>query len=429
MIDTIKPMGLDLSKDLHGHVRVELHDRWTGRVVDSQEKDNLVTDAMQKVAMTQAWTNNNTGLQNPMFQDVLPLHSKGLGGLLLFNGTLTESASNVALPSTARLVGFAGQTADTANALKGSYNAQESIYTSTGFSTVWDFLTSQANGTIASLARTSYGFISSAHFLATAAFGYGNDASTTPGSVAYLGYDETNKYLYVALTNAATIGGVVYPTSNIYRVKAEINEIGLWSYLHPISQWTLIKSLTSSDGTTSAASYVYDPYENNFVYANGTTLHLIAMDGTHTTKNLAGTSGGWLCVTENYYWRAGTGSPDAAVYCIEKANTANVQAFNDTGSRSIRALKNDMVVTWGGGSQFYPQSALVQYRYPDGTIIDVPDTLGSYVSQINRIGSFWSAGGTLFIPTAYLGTIANLDSPVTKSSSQTMKIIYTLTEA
>ena len=53
--DTLNPMELDLTRNLHGHVRVELRDRWTGRIVDSQEKDNLVTDAVQNMMLTSLW--------------------------------------------------------------------------------------------------------------------------------------------------------------------------------------------------------------------------------------------------------------------------------------------------------------------------------------------------------------------------------------
>ena len=430
MIDTINPMNFDITKNLHGHVRVETRDRWTGRVVDSQEKDNLVTNALQKFVSACAWIVSGTGA-TAMSAELLPFYSKALGGLFLFNGTLTESASNIGFPSNVNLVGFAGQDTDSSNTLKGNLNPSESVYTSTGFTTTWDFLTSQANGTIASLARSSWAVggltpVQSFDCFMPSSFSYtfGSNTTTTPTSnVVYLGYDSTNKYLYLGLSSAATIGGVIYPTSNIYRVKADFDNVSLLqSYLPPASRWTLVKSLTSSDGSASSTNFVYDEYENNFIYANGTTLHIVAMDGTHTTKTLTGTSGN-LRATENYYWRA---SGDT-VYCIDKTNVSNVETTTYSGTIvNIIPYNNDIVFVIGGNSYNYMPTKLL---YPNGTIIDFGYSGKNSGDNFRLVGRFCANGTTLRLPSFYLGTIANLDSPVTKTSSQTMKITYTLAEA
>lgn len=430
MIDTINPMNFDLTKNLHGHVRVETRDRWTGRVIDSQEKDNLVTNALQKFVSACAWIVSGTGA-TAMSAELLPFYSKALGGLFLFSGTLTESASNIGFPSNVNLVGFAAQSTDSSSTLKGNLNPSESVFTSTGFTTTWDFLTSQANGTIASLARSSWavgGLTSTQGFdcfmPSSFVFTYGSDTTTTPTSnVVYLGYDSTNKYLYLGLSSAATIGGVTYPTSNIYRVKADFDNVSLLqSYLPPASRWTLVKSLTSSDGSASSTAFVYDEYENNFIYANGTTLHIVAMDGTHTTKTLTGTSGN-LRATENYYWRA---SGDT-VYCIDKTNVSNVETTTYSGTIvNIIPYNNDIVFVVGGNSYNYMPTKLL---YPNGTIIDFGYPAKNNGDNFRLVGRFYTNGTTLKLPSFYLGTIANLDSPVTKTSSQTMKITYTLTEA
>lgn len=426
MTDTFKPMDIDLMKDLHGHVRVELRDRWTGRVVDSQEKDNLVTNALQALVAAQAWMGGNNNVPSPLFADICPIWSKGLGGLLLFDGTLTEAATNIGFPSSVKLIGCAGQTSDNANIIKGSLNPQESVYTSTGFTSVWDFGTTQANGTIASLARTSHRFISSALSQQRGGFTYGSDTSVTPTSVAYLGYDKTNAYLYLGLTSAATIGGVTYPRTNIYRVKAAFDSVGLLqSYLPPISLWTSVKTLSSSDGSANASDFVYDEYENNFVYATGTTIHLVAMDGTHTTKTAAGTSGN-IVATENYYWRYTQDN----IYCIQKSNPANVQTYSIGAGYNgmLLPITGDVVATCGGLNNTPVAFSIV---YPDGTSIAIPEASTAFgtTGHAARIAQFIAVSNSFALPTLYLGTIANLDSPVTKSSSQTMKIIYTLTEA
>lgn len=430
MNDIIKPFDIDLTKKLHGHVRVETRSRWTGRVVDSQEKDNLITNACQLMLQTYPWYVATSTIYTGMANVWTPIYEKLLGGIMLFDNTLTEQASNIAFPASAKLVGLAGQTANADNVFMGSYNANESVPISNGFTTVWDFLTSQANGTIASLARTSAKVVKApfGRFSSSQYFNYSIGVSEPPAftnNYCWLGYDETNKYLYLALRSAKTINGVSYPTSKIYRLKQDLSKITLRNVMPPADQLDVVKTLTSSDGTANAYLFLYDKYDNCFLYATGTTLHIIsATDGTHTTKTLTGTSGNGFCVSENYYWRS-TGS---VVYRISKTNTANVETYTVASSSYLVPTDNDVIFTSGGS-----QTNLV---YPDGTIkqaLLVTET--NVTANILQVGQFYNyyQGQTyqhyLNATEHYLGTIANLDSPVTKTSSQTMKITYTLTEA
>ncbi len=426
--DTINPMGLDLTKNLHGHVRVELRDRWTGRVVDSQEKDNLVTNAVQEAMQSMPLA---TGINSVYAW--LPIFSAALGGLFLFDGTLTESVTNTSFPSSVKMVAYAGQGANSTAANQGSYNANESSYTSNGFISTWDFLTSQANGTIASLARTSSMFVNAPCFayVGTDSFAVVSIRSTNQlGSYCnVIGYDETNHYVYIAVTAQRTEDGLTFYPSNIYRAKFNFAKVGVNYPPLFAPQLTSIKTLTSSDGSASAYNYAYDRYNNEFVYITGTTIHIVATDGTHTTKTATGTSGTAFAITENYYWRA-TGS---VVYRISKSNTSSVESISVTGGNHITPFDNDCVYTYSDG---FNSCSLV---YPDGTVMPLPastiSTAPQYAkSDYKSIGrTFYDSRGVssmnLRPSTHYLGTIANLDSPVTKTSSQTMKITYTLTEA
>lgn len=416
MIDMYRPIDFDLAKRLHGHVRVETRDRWTGRVVDSQEKENLVTDAGSKMIQTMQFMSGASSNYS-----WLPVYSKLLGGLMLFDNTLTENASNIYFPSSAKLLGYAGQDADSSNALCGSYNTQESVFTSNGFTTVWDFLTSQANGTIASIARTSQMMKNNP------CFGYSyNSCGLTGPSVSFypciLGYDESNHIMYFAALQASTQSGVSFTTDKIYKQKIFLDKIGLISPLIA-EKAEVVKTLSSSDGSAYAYNWVYDKYDNNFVYITGTTIHLVAMDGTHTTKTATGVSGTHFAVTENYYWVV----YGATLYRIQKSNTANIQTYTVQGN-NIAPSDGDVIFAWAnyGGN--------TSLLYPDGTIKTLPATSGGGTTMTNDykdIGLFYSARGAAsnFVLCNYLGTIANLDSAVTKTSSQTMKITYTLTEA
>lgn len=418
--DKIRPMEFNLAKNLHGHVRVETRDRWTGRVVDSQEKDNLVTNAVQKMLLTTAFS------QYGMAANWTPIYAKILGGVFLFDGALTESADNIKFPSNVKLVAYAGQVSNTDEAIGGSLNGEESVPTANGFTTVWDFATSQANGTIASLARTSYAFNISPAF-SSAVFNYGLGTSAPNGYTYYLGYDDTNKCIYFA-TGSSSVASL----STIYKHKQDFSKIRLYNQMPPASEWEAFKVVAASDGSNQARYWTYDAYSNNFVYPTaGATIHILDINGSHSTISPSGTSGQIFAVTENYYWRTpGNGT----LYRIEKANPANVQSIAITVN-NLAPGDNDIVFGMTAGS------GLITYIiYPDGTIKEKKNLYSGFnSSSYRRFGPFYaqsqtggsgaSGANSLLACSNYLGTIANLDSPVTKSSSQTMKITYTLTEA
>ena len=448
MNDIIMPSGFDLTKNLHGHVRVETRSRWTGKVIDSQEKENLVTNAVAKIYKAARLEGKS------MWGWLTPIYAKALGGLLLFDNTLTESADNIKFPGVSKLVGFAGQDADTTHAMAGSYNASESTVLSNGFTTVWDFLTSQANGTISALARTSYYFAKAGISGAEnpSPFYTSNLGPYTWGSpLQVLGYDATNKLIYLALSSQQTYNGVTYPTNKIYKTHCDFETqplLNMYLVSNP-DKWTEVTTVSSStDGTNNAYQFTYDPYSDNFYYGVSTTtrkIYIISTSGTRSSITVPANISSYyaLVATENYYWYIGSSS---TIYQIKKSNPSDSNSVVPSFSPSrIVALADDCV--WIGGSNSSYQRALI---YADLTVLVVelsanitayeiltptnssnngrpPMLLGDYfgVCHANQSGT----AAQPFPITSYLGTIANLDSPVTKTSSQTMKITYTLTEA
>lgn len=131
---------------IKGHVKIDLHNHNSG-FTERIEQDNLVTDAVGILASVYAGAG--------MTDKIMPLATKALGGLMLFDGALAEEKSNIHFPGDVHLTGFAGQWLNTSNIFCGSINTQETHVTDTGFETVWDFSTSQANGTIASMSLTA----------------------------------------------------------------------------------------------------------------------------------------------------------------------------------------------------------------------------------------------------------------------------------
>lgn len=112
--------------------------------------DNMITNAVNDLCMSQRGematilkiVNNGDSYAQALF-----------GGLLLFDETLDTDANNYFLP-TVKCTGYASQDAYAGlDTCRGSFNASEGGVQSDGsYKFVWDFATSQANGTIKSLA-------------------------------------------------------------------------------------------------------------------------------------------------------------------------------------------------------------------------------------------------------------------------------------
>lgn len=112
------------------------------------EEENLITNALDKLI------NIEMALNHAPNTRLLPIATNALGGIMLFDGALTEDPDNIHFPAEAHLVGYANQAVNTVDKFRGSYNSIESGKTMTGFTSVWDFGTTQANGTIKAIART-----------------------------------------------------------------------------------------------------------------------------------------------------------------------------------------------------------------------------------------------------------------------------------
>lgn len=138
---------------LKGHTKIELKDVETGEV-KVYEDDNMFTNAIGKMVDFIAKHNGLNAL------NLFTTHFNLLGGLVLYDSTITESADQVWLPSGVSPVGY-GIVGDT-NSFSGItqwgiYNAQESdTSAATTKKMVWDFITSHGNGTIAAIGLTHY---------------------------------------------------------------------------------------------------------------------------------------------------------------------------------------------------------------------------------------------------------------------------------
>lgn len=136
---------------IKGKAKIELFNAKTGKLEKSVEEHNLVTNALRYLI-------NIAAICDAAPDDyVFPIATKALGGIMLFDGNLTEDKDNVHFPPVDKgvhLVGYASNDTNTSDINRGSFNSAESGPTANGYKSVWDFGTSQANGTIKAVART-----------------------------------------------------------------------------------------------------------------------------------------------------------------------------------------------------------------------------------------------------------------------------------
>ena len=208
--------------------------------VEVHRDENLITNAIDKLINIEMAMNHapNTRL--------LPIATNALGGIMLFDGDLTEDVNNIHFPVEAHLVGYANTSVNTSDKYRGSWNSVESGKTGTGYVSVWDFGTTQANGTIKAVARTHN------HGGAAPLFNYngpenistGSGNPTTDDYWYPIRYD--GKYLYMLKGNSST------HLMRLARVKIPRLSMGVADYSNVARTYEVIASWD-----TLLTSYTY----------------------------------------------------------------------------------------------------------------------------------------------------------------------------
>ena len=136
---------------IKGKTLIELTDVNTGKV-ERFEDENIITNAAD------LFVRALTAIADPTKLKTKPLGKSAFGGIKLFEGTIEENAVNWHMPSLAqnKVVGYASSdtTAGT-DPRRGSGNSAETTPLENGMQFVWDFATSEANGTISCVCLTS----------------------------------------------------------------------------------------------------------------------------------------------------------------------------------------------------------------------------------------------------------------------------------
>lgn len=442
-----------------GHVQIELHNHKTG-FRERIEQDNLVTNAMNMAVSTLIGRGQTAAT-------FMPLCTNFYGGVMLFEDPLTSSVTNVSLPTDNTIVGYAGQTATNSNKDMGSLNGIESGPVENGYMNVWDFSTSQANGTISSMALTNYRI--------------GDGSLWTPIYFyqPYAGSDDQHSVL-------KRDNDYEYHLKNkiIYRKYIPINSYNLTDTNNLMGT-----AEDTGDRIGTASSYDYRNWRNGrdgYIYYSNYASNKLTIDkydasdysyvGTTTLSSTVPGISETLDLSNNAFWRGNIFVRDEKIYVFNHMSDYNgIFVFDGTVYDTTECIKSytiqDSELAYKGDSAISNWSSdrnswSRMYVTEDGTIwamvvvknsvkgtygyfkqvfikeesgvpiVKVYDAIfngnGSALPYyrydgISDIAYYGRYAANNMVSGNYLGTICNFDSPFDKTSTSSMKVKYTLT--
>ena len=450
---------------IKGHVQIELHNHKTG-LKDRIEHENLVTNAVDKVISTMIG-------RGQAASSFMPLSTNLLGGIMLFEDPLTNSATNISLPTSNTVIGYAGQTTNTSSRNMGSINSIESGPVENGYMNVWDFSTSQANGTISAMSLTNYRVGLGSLWCPSLIYATlsGNDTLYSAlgrdsryitfvyNGIIYKILAPVNSY---TITDTSNLIGAYEDTGDTVPTPTQINysnyridgDYLYFSYVNTNTNTLYIYKYLASDNTlvdTILPSPTYDPTgsvpdfgtlqfrENQLSRSN-----IFIRNGKIYVFNHRGD---WDGI---FVYDAGSGG---TVYC-EKAykiqdddlayygdSAISYASYNNgwaklyvTEDDTIWATLNVKASVKGTNPIYFKQAFIKNDNGSD--VIKLYDEMFTGDSAalpylrydgINDIAYYNRYLVSTMVSGNYLGTICNLNSPIEKTSTSSMKVKYTLT--
>lgn len=454
MVEILKPTKIAVPHidAIHGHTIFELKDVNTG-IRDRVESDNVVTDGAESFI-------NSRGYFNNTFSN--PFSNQAFGGLMLFDSTIPTTSKFK--PKGTKMIGNGaiGESYSGVVTEMGTYNTPESSRTSSSVKMVWDFLTSQANGTIASVCLTSS---------RGGVIGYGNTQSgERKGDPRDLMMNSSTKLntLDKPINETCFFGNVAWTAENLSSADTTITlhkyNCPIFENVYPFN--SVLNTSEAVDVTVSCTApgvTLYPLFGDHTLFliprgvTNGSSFTIYKVD----LATLALTTATYQNSTGYTIFPAASGSLVSSMYVVMDDDTVIVTAtsgtnafilklsdgsWEDTGIAStigsytwLMRLTPTLVAQLVGASSGYINVFDIQNKIaaPTNGMLSNPGS-GSYQADfayfsgvdgiIKRYSGTSSSVGIWASPNPLrLTTINNLPSAVTKDATKTMKVTYTLT--
>ena len=453
---------------IHGKTKIELYNPNT-HIKQIIREENVFQSSVLANYMRSMGNYVNTPYNVENFRKN-KLWTNLVGGIFLFKNTIDTSGGVVRyMPAGNQMIangsyGVSNGTLDTDPTEMGSYNAQESSASESAITQVYDWSTNQGNGQIGCICLTSqvggyigYGNASGKKRSAYKAF---NDTQyslvsdyTTGNTHRNFGAVQGN-YLYefsnavdgvitLIKTNIATTQGSIFggfQTTKDFDLSEIGNHLGITTHtFHPIADddgiiWCI--PIKTQQITSGATGYIYK--------LDTATDTLTEVSFINPSTNTI-----WTCYDTGRRSSVSHGvlgaiSTTAGVVMIDLSTGVLFGEFpiiSEFGANSIEGTGYDLA---DGLTLAWDRINASGYNYPNAYVIDhqtksyrVINGVGfaPYISHNKALDCMFYQQN-LYANSVYccknplyLATINNLQTAVTKTAAQTMKVTYTLTEA
>ena len=421
---------------IHGETRIVLKNPISGNILkDITSENTFQPTALQN--FTHHLGEDLHGIPSYDWEDLV-------GGIFLFRDSITTG--NLYMPASNVMIGngaYGIANADLPNEL-GTFNSQESSASASAITQIYDFATNQANGQIGCVCLTSK---------VGGQIGYGNGS----GRRTTIQFSQGQTGSVIGSGNSAIVNNVEYLftlTGDILTVKKTNKSI---------TQGTVFKGFYTTvdidlssikpSGVTLNTNIVVFALNNNKIriyspitasIADGANVYFFDYDPSDDSvvlghfANSAGKAIRGDVVALSF-------TPDN--YCITYDGERYLQVFNVTNGTHVLDYTAEPLINYSrSGNYDMPLSdgLLLAYasnlgyivNYHNGTVKPINIANSTNYSIFNKrypsldALSFSSGYSPILMKNPlYLATINNLNSPVTKTAAQTMKVTYTLTEA
>lgn len=432
--------------NIHGKTIIELSDAKTGKLVQKTEDNNMLTNALSLFYKQGGMTNPTAFNADALRSDALHYL---LGGILCLDTAISEDATIVRVPA------GVGMTANGAyNVLNtgnppelGSWNENESGWQQDGsYKMVWDYTTSQGNGTVACVCLSSrYASMQGIgnKSLTNKANSVSSDAynSVRTKGIGTTQYNQVIGYygnkIYVINNNPNAFGNKTSIDVKVYKFPyykidvrniqgielIETKTVELPSAIQNIQMTRTYAGATCQKGNLTYMMLVSEANADNVSYSS-TGYVLIWNNQTETFTNayVVNPSG-----IEDYHNIVGI-TPTRAIlgnYSIDYTNLADVETLTDglniaehtyhpTAKHVLEATQDETLYS-NTGYYFDLNSKVI-------LPVNGAYSLSNFV--FNDLMGF--KGSAIYRDPRYIATINNLETPVVKTADKTMKVTYVL---
>ena len=462
---------------LKGTMKIELTDVHTGEK-ETVVEHNMITNALTEI-FRPLGLNKSPG---KFMSSYAPYYQKLLGGILLFDHNIEENANNIYPPAEAQLIGCGayGVQNNTTGTSRGGFNQTESELNLTNryMKYVYDFATSQANGTIACVCLTHLngGFTSygSSDAVFTGSYPLGiqlSDATLQYVYTSYTGAVTGDKYSGLTLEKTEMLflidrgADVAYyfridnaNTIHILQRRAYLQSVSVLE--NPYSQKALVDDTTLDELTTamstsyfaynfdhadkclyifSSPSYYLKPNETFLITKiNIENFHIQQYTMVNTTDVNLNTNGMRFAYAHEGFVYLRTYNSPYYIYKFEVGNAANVTKIRYSGMTSVNGTPqlayNGRIYYENAYNELYiVNSATNEAVKPESNRIFSSNNQICYTPMLNEPLNYFCSYGNwttsdFMMLANYLATINNLSEPVTKTADKTMKVTYIIQE-